>query len=55
MNVPEMKERVQREIDALAGELTAISLDLHAHPELGYQEHHAAQVLSDRLEQAGFR
>ena len=41
-------------MDALAGELTGISLDMHAHPEVGFEEHRAAEVLSGRLEKAGF-
>ena len=41
-------------IDASRQELREISLDIHAHPELNYQEHHAAQLLSDTLERHGF-
>ena len=41
-------------IDASRQELREISLDIHAHPELNYQEHHAAKLLSDTLEQHGF-
>ena len=35
-------------------ELVRIALDLHAHPELNYQEHYAAKLLSDTLERQGF-
>ena len=41
-------------IDASRQELREISLDIHAHPELNYQEHHAAKLLSDTLERHGF-
>lgn len=41
-------------IDASRRELRDISLDIHAHPELNYQEHFAAQLLSDTLERHGF-
>jgi amidohydrolase len=46
---------VTQAVDALRQELEAISLDIHAHPELNYQEHHAAQVLADALERHGFQ
>ena len=41
-------------VDASRQELRNICLDIHAHPELNYQEHHAAQLLSDTLERHGF-
>jgi amidohydrolase len=34
--------------------LEALSLNIHAHPELAFQEHYAAKTLSDTLEKAGF-
>ena len=34
-------------------ELVALRRDLHAHPELGWQEQRTTQLLVDRLEQAG--
>jgi amidohydrolase len=47
--------QVTRTVEALRQELVDISLDIHAHPELNYQEHHAAQVLADALERHGFQ
>lgn len=41
-------------IDDAREELIRIALDLHAHPELNYQEHYAAKLLSDMLERRGF-
>lgn len=38
-----------------AGELRAIRRDLHAHPELGRQEHRTTALLMRRLELAGLR
>ena len=35
--------------------LVDLALDIHAHPELNYEERHAAQVLSDTLEKYGFQ
>jgi amidohydrolase len=46
---------VTQAIDALQQKLVDISLDIHAHPELNYQEFHAAQVLADALERHGFQ
>jgi len=48
-------QTVTQAVEALRQELEAISLDIHAHPELNYQEHHAAQVLADALERHGFQ
>jgi amidohydrolase len=48
-------QHVTQAVEALRRELTDISLDIHAHPELNYQEHHAAQVLADALERHGFK
>lgn len=47
-------ERVIRAVDELAGTLTKLSLDLHAHPELAMAEQHAAAQLTGLLEDAGF-
>jgi amidohydrolase len=48
-------QQVTRTVEALRQELLDISLDIHAHPELNYQEYHAAQVLADALERHGFQ
>jgi len=42
-------------IDSARNELVEVSLDIHAHPELNYQEQHAAQLLSGMLEKHGFQ
>ena len=42
-------------IDELQEELVETSLDIHAHPELNYEEHHAAMLLADSLESYGFQ
>ncbi|MGH2378063.1 MAG: M20 family metallopeptidase [Candidatus Limnocylindria bacterium] len=41
-------------IDAAREQLLALSRDIHAHPELNYEEHHAAAALADALEGWGF-
>ena len=44
---------VTQAVDAARNELVNIALELHAHPELNYQEHYAARLLSDTLERHG--
>ena len=41
-------------IENLRKELVETSLDIHSHPELNYEEHHAAALLADSLERHGF-
>jgi amidohydrolase len=42
-------------VDRIAGELLAIRRDLHAHPELAWQEERTTAVVAKRLEEAGVR
>ena len=42
-------------IDGARLELVEVALDIHAHPELNYQEQHAAGLLSGALERHGFQ
>ena len=35
------------------GEITAIRRDIHAHPELRYEENRTAQIVADALERWG--
>ncbi len=37
------------------GRLVALSEFIHAHPELGYEEHESSRAVADLLESAGFR
>ncbi|MDA1129197.1 MAG: M20 family metallopeptidase [Chloroflexi bacterium] len=56
-NVPSkaaFSETTARAIDGARPELVEVALDIHAHPELNYQETHAAQLLSGTLEKHGF-
>ena len=41
-------------IDSAREELVGIALDIHAHPELNYQEYYAANLLAGTLEQHDF-
>ena len=49
-----LNETATNAIDAAREELFGIALDIHAHPELNYQEFHAAKLLSDTLEAHDF-
>jgi len=46
--------RVREAIQALAPRLVEVSLDLHAHPELAFQEHRSADRLCAELKDGGF-
>jgi amidohydrolase len=54
INLETLKTACQAAVDRLAPELEALSLRIHAHPEIAFQERQAAAWLSDRLEQGGF-
>src|SRR5699024_1470018 len=41
------------EIAAREDELRSLFEDLHAHPELGFEEHRTASIVADRLRKAG--
>ena len=47
-------DRVTAAIDELRDELIDISLDIHSHPELNYEEHYSSAVLTEALERHGF-
>ncbi|HVM41519.1 MAG TPA: amidohydrolase, partial [Acidimicrobiia bacterium] len=49
----EWKQAVVERIDTLAGELVEISHSVHAHPELAFEEHFAAECLVRALRQEG--
>ncbi len=49
-----LKEQVQLEVDRLASDLLVVSRFLHANPELAYEEHQAAELLTGVLEEHGF-
>ncbi|MCD9623082.1 M20 family metallopeptidase [Rhabdothermincola salaria] len=53
MDVRELKDQVCAEIDRRAGQLIGVSHDIHAHPEENFEEHHAHDLLTTVLEEAG--
>jgi amidohydrolase len=50
---PELAASIDRAVDACAGDLLALSGQIHAHPELRFEEHKASGWLADFLEQRG--
>ncbi|HWQ27500.1 MAG TPA: M20 family metallopeptidase [Dehalococcoidia bacterium] len=46
--------RAREAIDAARDDLVRISRDIHGHPELAFEERHAAEVLTAFLERQGF-
>jgi len=49
----EAKARLAAEVDRRADLLVDVSRRIHAHPELNYEEHHAHDLLTGVLEEAG--
>ena len=54
MDIQALKQRVLQEVDAKRDELVAMSRQIHANPELGFQEYKASALLTNYLEQQGF-
>ncbi|MEI7617824.1 MAG: M20 family metallopeptidase [Actinomycetota bacterium] len=52
-DIESLKDAVCAEVDRLAPQLLKASEDIHAHPELNFEEHYAHDLLTDLLEQAG--
>ncbi|MEI7055456.1 amidohydrolase [Nocardioides sp. CCNWLW239] len=42
-------------VDAYDAELTDLRRDIHAHPELSWQEHRTTELIAERLEKAGWQ
>jgi amidohydrolase len=52
-SLDDLKARARARIDALAPDLTALALDIHEHPELAFEEHRSAEVLTAFLTRHG--
>jgi len=50
-----LKQRVADAVERLGDELTALSLDIHAHPELAFEETHAVDRVGRFLAGQGFK
>ncbi|MGI9118744.1 MAG: M20 family metallopeptidase [Acidimicrobiales bacterium] len=53
MDVAGLKDRMAERVDELAEVLVTVSHDIHDHPELGYQEHYAHDLLTSVLADQG--
>jgi amidohydrolase len=53
VNVEEMKVAVCAEVDRLADQLLHASHEIHAHPELNFEEHFAHDLLVEQLRSSG--
>ncbi len=53
MDVTEAKQRVRREIERLSPTLLEISHEIHAHPELNFEEHFAHELLTGAIADEG--
>ncbi len=54
MDADAIKDRLSEEVERRADVLLEISHGIHEHPELCYEEHHAADLLASVLEDEGF-
>jgi amidohydrolase len=52
MDVAMLKKAASAAVDRLRGEIVGISREIHAHPELAFQENRAAELLTGVLERA---
>lgn len=55
MELQRLKMQIQDEVEARRQELIALSLKIHANPEVGWQEEKASGWLADYLEENGFQ
>ncbi|KAF8802853.1 hypothetical protein BYT27DRAFT_7196189 [Phlegmacium glaucopus] len=51
---PDILETIESKIKEMDAGLRELSLDIHAHPELGYEEYHAHNVYTAFMEKHGF-
>ncbi len=54
VSLRELKDELGRRVDALRPELERLGRDIHANPEIGYEEHKAVQWLTEFLARHGF-
>ncbi len=55
MHTDALKARIGETVEALAPTLAAVSREIHANPELGFQEFKAVATLCEALERHGVR
>ena len=54
MSIEELKRDVQQSVDRIGDELIAVSHQIHANPELAFEEVKAAALITGKLRDAGF-
>ena len=54
MSISDLKLKVTEAVDRLRDELASLSLEIHRNPELAFEEHKAASLLTSFLEKEGF-
>ena len=50
---PELQQRIRSHIETILPDLIELRHDLHAHPELGYEEHRTSEIVQNQLASAG--
>ncbi|KAJ9103064.1 hypothetical protein QFC21_002486 [Naganishia friedmannii] len=51
----QVAQSIEQAIQEASDKLRAVSLDIHSHPELGWEEHHAHDALTEFMEKQGFQ
>ncbi|KAG6834485.1 hypothetical protein H0H93_009394 [Arthromyces matolae] len=51
---PDILQSIEKTLKELDGELRELSLDIHAHPELRYEERYAHDILTKFMDKHGF-
>ena len=54
MNLTSQQHTILQSIDSASETILSVSHQIHAHPELGFQETFASNLLADTLESFGF-
>jgi len=53
MDIESLKRELCHAVDAMSGDLVAVSREIHAHPELAFEEYRASKLLVETLAKSG--